>query len=365
MLNYDRNVFFWAALLFIIAVISAALYGASAQPPAGSGGPPPAVPVEAVTATSGTVTLDVTAVGNLRAAESVRIRPEISGRIAAIRFSEGQAVQRGAELATLDATEYRAQLAESTAAAKLDALSFERAKELFKKKLISQQQYDEAAAKLAASQAKQSLDQARLAKTSLRAPFDGVLGLRQVSPGAYVQPGQDIVNLESIDPIKLDFRIPEAHAAQVRAGQKVEITVDAFPGRAFEATVYAVDPRIDEDTRTVLLRAHSTNPSGELRPGMFARVRLELERHENAVLVPEQALVPMGKDIFVYRIVDGKAAMTKVDIGQRRNAMVEIVKGVSTGDRVVTAGQMKIRDGTPVAVVGVPAEPQKPLATRG
>lgn len=361
----DRNVFSWAVLLFVIAVAPAALRGVSAQPPGGPGGPPPAMPVEAVAATSGTVILDVTAVGNLRAAESVRIRPEIPGRIAAIRFSEGQAVKRGAELITLDAIEYRAQLAESTAAAKLDALSFERAQELFKKKLISQQQYDEAAAKLAASQAKQALDQARLAKTSLRAPFDGVLGLRQVSPGAYVQPGQDIVNLESIDPIKLDFRISEAHAAQVRAGQKVEITVDAFPGRAFAGTVYAIDPQIDENTRAILLRAHGTNPNGELRPGMFARVRLELERHENAVLVPEQALVPMGKDIFVYRIVDGKAVMTKVDIGQRRNAMVEIVKGVSAGDMVVTAGQMKIRDGAPVAVVGAPTEPQEPLAKGG
>ncbi len=362
---YDRNVFSWAVLLLGIAVVPAAWHGVSAQPPAGPGGSPPAVPVEAVAATSGTVILDVAAVGNLRAAESVRIRPEIPGRIAAIRFSEGQAVKQGVELVTLDATEYRAQLAESTAAAKLDALNFERAQELFKKKLISQQQYDEAAAKLAASQAKQALDQARLAKASLRAPFDGMLGLRQVSPGDYVQPGQDIVNLESIDPIKVDLRIPEAHAAQVRAGQKVEITVDAFPGRAFEGTVYALDPRVDENTRTILLRARSTNPNGELRPGMFARVRLELGRHENAVLVPEQALVPMGKDVFVYRVVDGRAVMTKVDIGQRRSAMVEIVKGVSTGDMVVTAGQMKIRDGAPVAVVGTPTEPQEPLATRG
>lgn len=346
------------ALLLGFPIPSSEVFG---QPPGPSG--PPAMPVEAVAAKTGTISTDITAVGSLRASESVVIRPEITGRIAAIHFDEGQAIQQGAELITLDPDEYRAQLAESMAAVRLDRLNFERSRELLKKKLISQQQYDEAVAKLAASQAKQNLDQARLSKTELRAPFSGILGLRQVSPGDYVQPGQNIVNLEAIDPLKADFRVPETYAAHVHAGSKVQFSVDAFPDRTFEGTVYAISPRIDETTRTLLLRARVPNPKGELRPGMFARVRLELERRDNAVLVPEEALVPMGDDLFVYRIVDGKAVMTKVAIGQRRDAMVEITHGVRAGELVVTAGQMKIGDGAPVMLVGAPGgPPQEPLA---
>lgn len=356
----DHKRFTW--ILSCLAALGSAVFlpGVEAQPPG-----PRAMPVEARAATVDTVTEDVTAVGTLRAAESVLIRPEIPGRIEAIRFSEGQAVKQGAELVTLDATEYRAQVAESAATVKLDTLSFERSQGLLKKQLISRQQYDEAVAKLAASRAKLALDEARLSKTVLRAPFDGILGLRKISPGDYVQAGQDIVNLEAVDPVKADFRVPEIHAAKVRTGQAIEISLDAFPGRFFKGTVYAVDPRIEEETRTMMLRARVANPGGELRPGMFARVRLELGRRENAVLVPEESLVPMGKDIFVYRVVDGKAAMTKVQIGQRRDAMVEILQGVNAGDMVVTAGQMKIGDGAPVAVVTAPGQPQEPAAKGG
>ncbi|HLA75482.1 MAG TPA: efflux RND transporter periplasmic adaptor subunit [Gammaproteobacteria bacterium] len=330
---------------------------AAAEPPtgkkaggaAGSGGKPGGpMPVEVAKVEPGTVTLDISAVGSLRANESVVIRSEIAGRVDAIHFSEGQLVAQGADLLSLDASEFRAQLAESASSVKLNQLNYQRAKDLVGKKLLSQQSYDEAQAKLTQSRANQSLQEARLAKTQLKAPFAGVLGLRQVSPGDYVQPGQDIVNLEDISTLKLDFRVPETYLADIKAGQQVNLQVDAYPNRRFSGKVYAIDPRVDEKTRTLLLRGLIPNPDGLLRPGMFARVSLVLAQRDNALLIPEQALVPKGNTQSVYRIVDGKAVQTNVKIGQRRAGKVEILEGLATHDSVVIGGQMKLQDGMPI-----------------
>ncbi|HWQ95166.1 MAG TPA: efflux RND transporter periplasmic adaptor subunit [Gammaproteobacteria bacterium] len=312
---------------------------------------PMAMPVEAVAVETGAVTRDITAVGSMNANESVIIRSEIAGRIQTIHFSEGESVTQGAELITLDATEFRAQLAETTATVKLNELNFRRAQELQTKNLLSRQSYDEAQAKLAESRAQQNIEEARLAKTKLFAPFGGVLGLRQVSPGDYIKEGQDIVNLEDIASLKLDFRVPETYLAEIKLDQEVNLEVDAYPGRTFNGKVYAIDPRIDAQTRAVLLRAHIPNTDLLLRPGMFARVNLVLEQRTAALLVPEQALAPKGEEQFVYRIVAGKALQSKVKTGQRRNGKVEILEGLSSGDTVVTAGQTKLHDGTAVKVV--------------
>lgn len=315
---------------------------------------PMAMPVEAVTVETGAVTRDISAVGSLRANESVIIRSEIAGRIQAIHFSEGESITQSAELVTLDATEFRAQLAETTATVKLNELNFRRAQELQSKNLLSRQSYDEAQAKLAESRAQQNVEEARLAKTKLFAPFAGVLGLRQVSPGDYIKEGQDIVNLEDIASLKLDFRVPETYLAEIKLDQEVNMQVDAYPGKTFSGKVYAIDPRIDAQTRTVLLRAHSPNDELLLRPGMFARVNLVLEQRNAALLIPEQALAPKGKEQFVYRVVEGKALHSRVKTGQRRNGKVEILEGLSSGDTVVTAGQTKLRDGAAVTVVSPP-----------
>ena len=315
---------------------------------------PMAMPVEAVAVETGAVTRDITAVGSLRANESVIIRPEIAGRIQTIHFSEGESITQGAELITLDATEFRAQLAGTTATVKLNELNFRRAQELQAKNLLSRQSYDEAQAKLAGSRAQQNIEEARLAKTKLFAPFAGVLGLRQVSPGDYIKEGQDIVNLEDIASLKLDFRVPETYLAEIKLDQEVNLEVDAYPSRAFNGKVYAIDPRIDAQTRTVLLRAHIPNDELLLRPGMFARVSLVLEQRTAALLIPEQALTPKGEEQFVYRVVAGRALHSKVKTGQRRNGKVEILEGLSSGDTVVTAGQTKLRDGAPVMVVSPP-----------
>ncbi|BAP58242.1 RND family efflux transporter MFP subunit [Thioploca ingrica] len=323
---------------------------ATAQPPNPTGGPP-ALPVKTAPVKIGTVTDEITTIGTLRAEESVVIRSEIAGRVLSIHFAEGQQVSQGDELVTLDPAEYQAQREESAVAVKLNQLNFERVKDLYNKQLSSRQAYDEAQAKLEESRALQALDQVRLDKTVIHAPFDGILGLRQISSGAYIQPGQDLVNLAKTDSVKLDFRVSERFLPQIHLGQPVKITVDAYPNQTFIGKVYASEVTVDEETRTLLLRASLPNTSGELKPGMFARVALVLEERRHALLIPEQALVPQGKENLVFKIVEGKALQTKVTLGQRREGEVEILAGLSTKDQVVTDGQIKLRDGMPIVIL--------------
>lgn len=314
-----------------------------------------ATPVEAAPVIIGPVARRVTAIGSLRSDESVVIRPEIAGRIARIHFNEGEAVAAGAPLISFDDSVPRAQVAEAEAGLSLSTANYERAKELVARRAGTQRALDEALARLNQDRARVDLARAVLRKYALHAPFSGVLGLRRVSTGEYANPGQDMVNLEKIDPIKLDFRVPELFFAALAVGQSVKIDVDSFPGQNFVGQVLAIDPLIDKDGRAVLVRARIDNTDRALRPGMFARVALVLESRAAAVLVPEQALTPRGDEQFVFRILDGKAALTKVTTGQRRDALVEIVSGLTEGDMVISAGQAKIRDGAPVTNILAPS----------
>jgi len=317
-----------------------------------AGGPPPGMPVKAVPVKVGTVKHEVTAVGSLLADESVIIRPEIDGRVIDLLFKEGQAVSQGAKLVTLDASEVQAQLAAANAQVRTDQQRLERTKELLDQKFISQDAYDVAKNNYERSVAVKDEIQARLDKAVIRAPFSGIAGLRMVSPGAYVKKGDDIVRLENISAIKLDFRVPEVFVSQLKVGQLVDIRLDAFPDEAFTGRIYAVEPVVDERTRTVLVRARVDNTGFKLKPGMFVRVAVTLSTRPNAILVPETAIWPQGQDSYVYRVVDGKAILTKIAMGQRRPGEVEVTEGLSPGDVVVTEGQIKIRDGAPVMVMG-------------
>lgn len=318
-----------------------------------TGGPPP-MPVEVAMVRQGTINVDISAVGTLQANESVTIRPQISGRIETINFNEGQAVNKGAKLFSLDATEYQAQLAESEATVKLALLKFNRSQDLLKKNLGSQQQFDEDAARLDEVKAQLALYRDRLTKTEIRAPFGGVLGLRKVSPGEVIQPGQELVNLEDVHVLKLDFRAPEIYLPELKTGLNVSVVTDAFPNEVFTGQVFAIAPRVEESSRSVLLRASITNDRGMLRPGIFARVQLRLASRENALIVPEESLWPVGNDLFVYRVVDGKAQLSKIKIGKRLKGEVEVVEGLNQGDTVITAGQMKLRNQAAVKPVNLP-----------
>jgi membrane fusion protein (multidrug efflux system) len=195
------------------------------------------------------------------------------------------------------------------------------------------------------------LARARLEKTGIRAPFAGVLGLRKISVGEYVTPGQALVNLENLQPIKVDFRIAERYLSKLQTGQQIEIGVDSLPGRSFTGEVTAIDPRVDPESRSVAVRARTPNQDRALHPGQFARVRLIVDRRRDAIVIPEQALVPQGEEYFVFKVVEGRAVMSQVSIGQRRAGQAEIVEGLAKGDVVVTGGQQKIRDGAPVQPV--------------
>jgi membrane fusion protein (multidrug efflux system) len=313
---------------------------------------PPPTPVKAVAAKLAPAVDEATAVGTLRADEAVTIRPEIAGRIAEIRFNEGQNVQRGAVLLRLDQSELAAVLASSKAQAGLDKQRLERAEDMHKKGFISQQALDEQRANYQRSLAKQREDEAKLAKTEIRAAFPGVMGLRQVSEGAYVAAGTDVVRLEKIDQLKLDFRVPESYVGRLRAGQGVRVQLDAYGEQGFAGGVYALEPAVDEATRTVLVRARVANPDLKLRPGMFARVQVQLGVREKAVWIPEAAIVPRGQDSTVFRVMDGKAELVKVQTGLRNKVgEVEIVKGIAAGDMVVTEGTQRIGPGSPVMVM--------------
>lgn len=316
--------------------------------PGGPAGGPPGVAVELARVAKLSLPQGVTAVGSLRSNESVLVRPEISGRIAEFTFTEGQGVTKGTVLVRLDGSVARAELQQAKANLVLAQAKIERAIDLQGKGFISSQARDEAENNLKVAQAGVALAEAKLAKTEIIAPFSGVLGLRSASVGDYVKEGQDIINLEAIDPLKVDFRVPETHFRKLRVGQNLQLTLDAFPNQSFAGRIYAINPAIDAAGRAVVLRATVQNSEGRLRPGGFARVRLLLDEQAEALMIPEQALVPSGDEQYVFRVSEGRAQRLRVEIGQRREGKVEVVRGLEAEEQVVVAGQMKLRDGVPV-----------------
>ena len=329
--------------------------------PAAGAKPPMALPVKAAQVKVGQFTSDVTAVGSLLADESVLIRSEIDGRVTGIHFEEGRAVAKGAKLISFDGSEAEAALAANVAELRTKTSEHERAKELFGKGFISAEAVDRTRGAMDVAQAHVQQERARVAKTSIVAPFSGTMGLRQISPGAYVKTGDSIVRIEKISAIKLDFRVPELYAGRLARDQQVAISLDAFPGEKFVGRIYAIEPTVDEKSRTVLARAQVPNVDGKLKPGLFARVSVQLENRDNAIVLPEQSLVPQGKEMFVYKIIEGgKTQITKVQVGGRRPGEVEIVAGLVAGDMVVTEGAMKLGmmpPGAPVMVLPPPGSP--------
>ena len=323
---------------------------AGAPAPGKAGGPPGgfAIGVDTVRVASSVFVDDVAAVGSLKSNESVVLRPEIAGRIAAIHLREGMPAAKGAVLVALDASTQAAELRQAEANLALSQANHRRTEELYEKKFVSARARDEAGANLKVLEAAVALAQARLQKTQIRAPFAGIVGIRNVSIGDYVKEGQELVNIEDIGALKADFRLPESYLSRLRKGQSVEVSTDAMPGQTFKGTLDAVDPLLDASGRAISLRARLENPDLKLRPGMFVRVRLAFGGERQGLAVPEEALVPAGNDNFVFRVAEGKAQRVMVKVGQRRDATVEITEGLKAGDEVVSAGQLKLRDGVPV-----------------
>ena len=340
------------------AVADAAASGAG---PSGAkaGARAEAIVVEAAPVKPADLVDDVQAVGSILANEAVVLRPEISGRVAQIRFTEGQRVRRGDALIQLDDSVPRAELAQAEAQLALARSNFDRTRDLAKQGFVSESAQDQTASALKVQDAARVLAQTKLEKSTIRAPFDGVVGVRLVAIGDYVKEGQDLVPIQDTATVKAEFRVPERYLAQLKAGQRVDVDSDALAQRRFSARVDFIDPRIDANARSVLVRARVANVDGALRPGMFVRARLIFDQRSKALTVPEEAIVPApaagGSRNFVYRVVETggqtRAVRTEVELGLRRDAVVEIKRGLSAGDRVVTAGQIKLReDGMTVQV---------------
>jgi membrane fusion protein, multidrug efflux system len=332
-----------------------------AGPAAGAGagaGPARPTSVEVAKVESMTLVDETQAVGSLRSRQGVMLRPEVGGRVKQIFFNDGQRVRKGQLMVQFDDQLPQAQLAQARAEMSIAEANHKRNQELVAQNFISQRSLDESSAALEVSRAKLSLAQATLQRLQVLAPFDGITGLKQINVGDYLKDGADMVNVEDIDAVLLDFRLPERFQAKIRAGQKAQLTVDALPGRPFSAIIQAVDPLIDANGRSVGVRGCIDNRQQQLRPGMFARVNAVFGSRENALVIPEEAIIPQGGRTFVVKIVQGDKPEAKVServavkVGLRLPGKVEILEGLSAGDTVVTAGHQRLqKDGTVVRVV--------------
>jgi membrane fusion protein (multidrug efflux system) len=343
----------------VAAVAPLPAKSASGKGEASKGGAGAPVAVEVVRVAEVNLADDLSAVGTLGSNESVILRPEVSGRIAQIAFREGQPVRKGQLLIQLDASVNQAEVQQARAELDLARNNLKRTEELAEKNFVSPRARDESQSNVQVLEAKLKLAEARLSKMRILAPFDGIAGIRHVSVGDYVKDGADLVNVEDVRSLKLDFRLPERFQPRVAKGQRVEVTTDAQPDKPYAALIDAIDPLVDANGRSVAIRARMENPGDRLRPGMFARVRVIVGERKAALLVPEEAIVPQGGELYVYRVVDGKAVRTLVRTGLRREAKVQVIEGLRAGEQVVVSGQMKLqRDGMPVRIL----EAAKPAA---
>lgn len=357
----------WISALAVAGLVGLGYVAYTAQrapsgptPVAGGAKPagPSAVAVEVTRVASESFADETTAVGSLKSNESVVLRPETSGRIARINFKDGEVVKQGALLLTLDAGIQEAELQQAKANLALAQANQQRNDDLFQKKFISQQSLDNTRAALKVQEATVALAEAKLAKTRIRAPFNGVVGIRNISVGDYIKEGEELVNLEDIATLKVDFRLPEAYLSRLQKGLELDVSSDAMPGVPFRAILDAVDPLVDANGRSIACRALLSNRDGKLRPGMFVRARVVFGEKQNALMIPEQAVVTGGKQPIVFVVAEGKAKAMPVRLGVRRGGRVEVLEGLAAGDTIITAGQLKIKDGLAVRAVGeAPAAP--------
>lgn len=322
-----------------------------AEPAAMGRGAGQSVAVETANAVATTSTEDIRAIGTLQSDESVQITSEIAGRITEIALSEGAPVDAGAAMVKLDTALAVAEVDDAQSRYNLAEGNLQRANSLARSGNVTERARDEATSNSETARAALELAKVRLSKHTIVAPFSGTAGIRKVSPGAYITAGQPIVNLEKIDALKIDFKLPEIFLSQVKNGQTIEIAVDALPGRTFTGTIYAIDPHLDVNGRALNIRARLENPQLILRPGLFARIRVKGQTKRNVLVIPEAAIVPRGQDKIVFRIENGQAMEAKVTVGGRSNGLVEILDGLAADTTVVTAGQQMLKNGSRVEVI--------------
>lgn len=318
---------------------------AAAEVPAG----PPAMGVEVAVARSESIASEVSVTGRIEAVQAIDVRPEVDGRIVAIVAREGQVVSSGTPLFRIDDAELRAHVARATAERDLAGQTLERTRGLIAENASTRADLERAEALERGAQAQLDLLSVRLARTTVRAPFAGVVGRRFVSLGDYVSSQVRLTSLQTTNPQRVTLDVPERFAAELRRGQRVEFGVAAYPSQRFTATVDFVDPVVALPARTIMVKALAANPDGRLQTGMFAEARLATAVRASAVVIPEQALMPApGGSNAVWAVVDGKAQRREVTIGVRRAGQVEITKGIAAGEQVVVGGVLQLAEGAPV-----------------
>lgn len=309
----------------------------------------PAMGVEVAVARSESIASEVSVTGRVEAVQAIDVRPELDGRIVAIVAREGQAVAAGTPLFRLDDAELEAQVARATAERDLAHQTLERTRGLIAQNASARADLERAEALERGAQAQLDLLSVRLARTTVRAPFAGVIGRRFVSLGDYVSPQVRLTSLQTTNPQRVTLDVPERFAAELRRGQRVEFGVAAYPGQRFTATVDFVDPVVALPARTILVKALAANPDGRLQTGMFVEARLATAVRGAAIVIPEQALMPApGGRNAVWAVVDGKAQRREVTIGVRRAGQVEITSGIAAGEQVVVGGVLQLAEGAPV-----------------
>jgi membrane fusion protein (multidrug efflux system) len=362
----------------IVAAPANAPGSRGATPAAGSAGSGPVV-VEVGRVQVVRIEEDAQAVGSLQAVQTVIVRPEVSGRVVKIGFADGARVRKGQLLVQLDDTLQDAQLQQAQAQASIARTNLQRSRELQAQNFVSQSAVDQNAAALEVAQAQVALARAQLSRLAIRAPFDGVVGIRTVALGDYLKDGADIVSLEDRSRMWVDFRLPERFVGQTRTGQAVQVSLDAVPGKPFVGKVEALDALVDANGRSLLVRALIERPGPELKSGMFARARIVFAVRERALMVPEEALVPAGGKQYVIKAVPapnaapgngdgtGPALVSQrleARLGVRQSGKVEVTEGLAPGDLVVVAGQARVMrgDGVPLRVVDVDKPVARPTA---
>ncbi|MDP3936226.1 MAG: efflux RND transporter periplasmic adaptor subunit [Alphaproteobacteria bacterium] len=313
--------------------------------------------VEVTPVKSGQLLRKINAIGKLAANQSVVVKTEMPGRVAKIHFKDGQAVKQGDPLIEFDSEQLRLEAEQARAKASQYSQLYQRSSELFQKKLISSSEFEKAKAEYEQTRAQAAEKDLLVRKSIIRAPFEGVLGIREkdISPGAYVNQNHEIVSLVDIDPMLVDFNVSGAYTASLKEGQEIQISVDGTSLDGLSAQIDAVDARVDEAGNTLRVRGSVPNKSGALKPGMFAKVLVVIGEVSNAIQVPEGAVERNGNQSYVYRVTKiqsnvGYAALTPVVIGTRQNGMVEIMKGLEAKDVVVTGGLTGLHDGQEVRI---------------
>lgn len=355
------------AIVVVVAAALASVYFSRRAEPDARGGPPtaqagrggpgapgaaaPPVAVVTVPVESVPLAVSIDALGTLRANEAVEITAKVANQVTAVRFTEGQRVAAGQVLVELDSAQARAELAAAEAALTESRSAYSRSRDLFTRQALSQSQLEQIEATLRGNEARVEAARARVADTVIRAPFAGRVGLRRVSIGTILSPGDPITTLDDTSVMKLDFDVPETFLGLLESGLEVSALSAAYPDRTFKGVVRTVDSRVDPVSRSVTVRAELDNAEGLLKPGMFMTVRLTREAAP-ALVVPESAIVPERGKVYVFVVEDGVVERREVATGRREPGRVELVAGATAGERVIVEGTQKVRDGSRVVEAG-------------